>query len=871
MPTNSNSARARAVAKRRADRLAAQAGNSAQSKPTVKSSTSNSASTRRVPVRNRTPQASSSSQRTSSAAQRRQERINSTAQSGRINTLSQEARSQVDPQALQRLGNLDRFKKDGLASTAGVNNPNRETAHSTVANRNNPNNGQQQESARARVNTQEPQSNFQRIADGSIDQGATQSVLDSISATLPAEQQGLLNGYGSYLNAIQGQVDLAAQSAEIGQDNARSVYQDEQNMLSQFRQNADQRFQDGQDFYRSQRDRQYELLQDERDDLLQDSLDDELEAVELAKQNKIKDIDDRIAILALSGGYGSVNGNLEIADARVAADDAIAKVSREFGREQRNIARDYRQKMVNEDTKFEEKYYQLYQDYRKDYERYDSLGLASRSALAKEETRINENFFSKVSDAKLEHAQAIVGISREANDAAVAERARKYNVLQNERSVATQFFNDAFNNSTDPAYRQRALEMMTRAGFDMRGIDPDNMTIDQQVKLMDMAKKNQIAQTNNPGGYQSTEERDLMFAANRIAGDIGGSDDYKQSLISQVAHFIQQGDYEGAKNELRRQAVSSLNDTQTQNYSNLQVIQDELSIVEEDLRRANESGDTRGIYSKKWQDAQRIFQKSVDPEFLAISARLASISAEEIKNKSGAAVSQQEFERLALYIPQPNDTVQDALGKISIMKNQLKAKNNTLLDSLVGNLGGSSSPSSFGSPQTGADPQGYNNQNILDIINGTSSSGAGSTTSSLEGAGAGYINLGRTTQQFDTPLRKEIYGSSYDRLVKAWNGVHAGIDIAVPKGTDLPSLVGGKVITAENNGGWGNTVVVQEADGTTHRLSHLDSINVSPGQVIAKGDLIGKSGNTGRSTGPHLDYRVRKNGQYVDPTTYQYS
>lgn len=102
---------------------------------------------------------------------------------------------------------------------------------------------------------------------------------------------------------------------------------------------------------------------------------------------------------------------------------------------------------------------------------------------------------------------------------------------------------------------------------------------------------------------------------------------------------------------------------------------------------------------------------------------------------------------------------------------------------------------------------------------------------------------------------------------KYWSR-HPGIDIAGPKGTPVYAADGGTVIEAGwNTWGFGYTVVIDHGNGYQTRYSHLSWFNPSEGQKVEKGELIGQIGSTGRSTGPHLDFRIYKNGQEVNPLT----
>lgn len=96
---------------------------------------------------------------------------------------------------------------------------------------------------------------------------------------------------------------------------------------------------------------------------------------------------------------------------------------------------------------------------------------------------------------------------------------------------------------------------------------------------------------------------------------------------------------------------------------------------------------------------------------------------------------------------------------------------------------------------------------------------------------------------------------------------HYGVDFGAPRGTHVRATAGGTVTFAGRNGGAGNMVRVRHANGYETSYLHLSGYGpgVKRGKRVRQGDLLGYVGSTGLSTGPHLDYRVKKNGKYVDP------
>ena len=98
--------------------------------------------------------------------------------------------------------------------------------------------------------------------------------------------------------------------------------------------------------------------------------------------------------------------------------------------------------------------------------------------------------------------------------------------------------------------------------------------------------------------------------------------------------------------------------------------------------------------------------------------------------------------------------------------------------------------------------------------------------------------------------------------------LHAGVDIGVPIGTPVYAAKSGKVIFADFLGTAGNAIMIQHDGGMETRYYHLNKVKVESGQTVKAGEEIAESGNTGGSTGPHLHFEVRVNGEPVNPLVY---
>jgi lipoprotein NlpD len=99
-------------------------------------------------------------------------------------------------------------------------------------------------------------------------------------------------------------------------------------------------------------------------------------------------------------------------------------------------------------------------------------------------------------------------------------------------------------------------------------------------------------------------------------------------------------------------------------------------------------------------------------------------------------------------------------------------------------------------------------------------------------------------------------------------GAHDGIDIGAPEGTPIRAIQKGEVIYSDQLRGYGNIVIVRHPDGFVSVYAHNEANLVREGQTVSRGDIVGRVGSTGRVTGPHLHFEIRKNNSVQDPLRY---
>jgi len=127
------------------------------------------------------------------------------------------------------------------------------------------------------------------------------------------------------------------------------------------------------------------------------------------------------------------------------------------------------------------------------------------------------------------------------------------------------------------------------------------------------------------------------------------------------------------------------------------------------------------------------------------------------------------------------------------------------------------------------------------------------------------LGLKRAAQArtWQLPIRRYVLTSGFG---SRWGRLHAGEDFAAPVGTDLVSMSTGTVTFAGEQSGYGVMVKIRYWDGTVAHYAHMSTIAVTVGQSVKPGEVVGLSGNTGESTGPHMHLEIHPGGGApIDP------
>jgi murein DD-endopeptidase MepM/ murein hydrolase activator NlpD len=130
-------------------------------------------------------------------------------------------------------------------------------------------------------------------------------------------------------------------------------------------------------------------------------------------------------------------------------------------------------------------------------------------------------------------------------------------------------------------------------------------------------------------------------------------------------------------------------------------------------------------------------------------------------------------------------------------------------------------------------------------------------------------SLSQTNSGVSSTVTNSPHGAPVNGpLTQNFHPGHNGLDFGVVVGTQARATMDGKVVSAGwNNQGYGNLVIVENGPYKTY-YAHLSEIPVQEGQTVKAGEVVGLTGNTGHSTGPHIHYEVRYNDKVIDPTSF---
>jgi len=521
---------------------------------------------------------------------------------------------------------------------------------------------------------------------------------------------------------------------------------------------------------------------------------------------------------ALSGGFGSSNANKDLSQAEFDGEQAIISLQKEFGFKKADVSIAYTSSLNGIYDRFGQAHITAIENYKKEVDRINTFRFSQGEATDQRNAKADADYSSGIAQIKTDQAKAITETTKMIWDAISDER------------------------------KQKIID------------DRADLRMTQQERLQDKRLSFQEEQNNKRFESQlSSQERQQMNTDKRFeqssADDIRSE---KNKIMSQpdVLNYIE---LRSVSDKMRALLQDSLGSKDLNKIGAMKVLVLTLSAKGSDPTTGVRDGELDKFgRAQGWKDKVMAVGTAIE------GGDMTGISVEQMNAYTDAMGLMAQKQRVT------------AMAQMSSVINSIITHNNRSQYYPM-------NPSDVLSPEFLQDAtealntynaaaerigQGYN----LNWGDDPDPEGGGETD-----FGDALSSLGRFTQDFNTPIASREDGGLYDSsTVKAWGGTHAGVDIAVPQGTRFKSLLEGEVIEAGEEKGWGGTIVIRDAKGAEHRISHLSELNpnIKPGTVISQGQIIAMTGGakrqkgSGNSTGAHIDYRIRYNGKYIDPLTY---
>ena len=545
------------------------------------------------------------------------------------------------------------------------------------------------------------------------------------------------------------------------------------------------------------RDEQQSRIAQEQETLIAQSKFEEDRTVRQARNAKAQLVERMTTSLALEGGYGSSNGNKEIADAEYEAEQNIIDLQKEFGFKRMDISTKLTQAFNDANLEFMKGMLQIGKEYTQQEATLTLQGAGMDQEVELRRAANVEKLYAGIAELRLKKADTIRQAGSQVMDAILTER---------------KFKADAEARAYDQRWEQFKF------------------TMQQQIQREEFGLR-QSESVANKAVQADTKAKDRFDRASNTISDNARQDPVLKDYNTAKTMYQQlQGAYEESQ---RAGNLIGADQALIQMFNKML---DPTSVVREaEYARTPENAPAFNRIIGKWQQIKNG------------GAGLSNGDREAIKRMSDEFM--RKYDARFQDVSQRYYLQMDAYNRTAPMEYQL-------------------SPGMLGLPSSTHSGQ----RSILDQLAPAGLFPAlGGAGGGMETVGDALLSFGQVTQDFDTVAKSKAEGGLYEEsTVRAWGGKHAGIDLKMPTGTSLPSFVDGTVESFGSEPGWGKTLVIRDSNGALHRLSHLSGFppDLKKGQPVARGQVVGFSGNSGNSTGPHLDYRIKVNGKYVDPLTY---
>lgn len=527
------------------------------------------------------------------------------------------------------------------------------------------------------------------------------SSLDALAKGLPPEDAAIIGAYKDAIGAREEAIGTANQLRRDGQQIIEDNFSDEQNLISEMRSRSKQDFDMVEGMLSDQRERVQKRLAEKEEEALNELAFREEKLIREANAQKREMLDKATASLALSGGFGSSNGNAALRDAEREADQAISDLKKEFGFKKTDIISNFKDSYIAAEERYESGYLEAWKVRQEKRDALDSASLMSQQNKRNKKLENDKEWYSTVESLKIQMAEDV-------KQAAVSVRTMRMEL----KAQAIERKAEARNNLTEafssfPAgssMRKLAIQEALDAGLDVSGVNINEIGIDQMQKMKDQVQEEMFS----PGQFNDARAKNIMrsglIVTNKLSGEASRS-----AALAEVRSLLREGNYDEAEQFLKNIAVNELNGGQYDSYiqrktvidattpllKELKQIQDTpkgkkfvkaISKANEDLnKRINKKGidglDASDFnwYKKKLQAARNAIGADSDPELKRIFAKVENVASIIINDRYGAAVTDGEMDRAREYIAMSGNTLGDMIIKLEQYSNFSALQNDQML------------------------------------------------------------------------------------------------------------------------------------------------------------------------------------------------
>lgn len=679
-------------------------------------------------------------------------------------------------------------------------------------------------------------------------------------AGLPPEDAAALRAsLQSAFSSSDTQTGLAQKSynAEIkAADQSMNAYD---KVLSQQRQDSTDLYKASQGFLDDAQKRREEATAKANENAQEQLKWQENKAVRQQKAANDKRLNQLVLGQAIGGGFGSSNWTAEVVDAEWEGEQAVIDLQKEFGFKRADVDIAFTEQLNGIYEFYGSQKLDALKTYKAELQNNSNLRFQAadktETRKADARTKLNDTLAQIAKD----QASEIKDATKEVRNTLKDLRAEKRSEEQTKKANAYSMFTWAFSNTEDASLRRLALKQMSDAGYDVSQINVGAMTFDGLEQLRKIEEDQAITDSEAMLATMGDEySQATEFLRNAVRGSKGVTVKSMPDEIARNLQLLESGKEQQFRDNLLTFAVGKMGVDEAKAFRVRHNANIAIGEVNAELEKLGK--DYGGRWKSIIENGKTFFELlDKDQKFAGLKAKIGYAQSQMRNELFGAALSPQEKAIADEFLVEwGTDEGLTAMTKLKELSTNINRDLSTSFDSLAGN--GAYEYITKGRTQATAEPQpSMGTMDILNIMRGG--------TYSPSGGGGEPPEEGEVMETSFLSGTITGYGSKY------WE---AGLDVAAPKNTPIKTPIGGVVEKVvynptwaghpndpakgkQQNGGFGNQVIVRYPDGVKIQFSHASKVAfgkdmegkpVDPGAILA---YVGNTGNTYGNTGVHAD------------------